>query len=461
MDLMQLQSPETERALLGALIMEPEILQGLDIAADDFCNGKHRIIFQVVDGLAARQEAVDYITVCSELDKRKQLDEIGGPAFVTSLIGTPGMSWAAPTYARELREKTRRRALVAQANRMAQDAYDQRVNIDECIPGYVNGLVSAAAVNQGAQHISQTMSELYDDVYHRMQNPTDIWGIPTGYTIFDNVTGGLQLGELMILAGTPAVGKSILGMNFAAGMAETAPGAIYSMEMKRSQVGRRLVSGHGQIPTRAMKTGRMEERDVPVFINAIEHFSHQPIYIADSQGWTTTSLRADLARLRAQHGIKWFVLDYLYLLNDGGEDEIERTQRASIGLKRACSELNLAGIAIHSLNKSGMGASRKGNTGGDGLPNGLDDLRGSGQVAYDTDLACFLTKYSAEALPDLQVEPQLRDYTRILWFGKGRELENPRQYVPFMQANEKNQAGRVIATFPAFVEVEEHVQSDR
>lgn len=454
--LQQLQSPETERALLGSIIMDPEILRGLDIRADDFYGQTNRIIFNVIDSLADQQEAIDYITICGELDKRKLLSEIGGPAYITKLVSTPGMSWAVPTYAKELRDKARRRDLLKLANQIAMSAHDQNLSIDETIPSFVNCLVDVSSVNHGARPLSEAMSELYDEVNDRMLNPSDIWGIPTGFPTFDNATGGLQQSELLIIAGAPGVGKSILGMDFAANMAKHAPGAIYSMEMKRKQVARRLVSGYSGIRTRSMKTGKIAEEELPVFTNAIEYFSSLPVHIDDSQGWTTTSLRADLARLKAQFGIKWFVLDYLFLLNDGGDDEIERTQAASKGLKRATNELDLAGIAIHSLNKTGMNTGRNAETGGDGLPMGLGDMRGSAQVAYDTDLACFLTKYNPDALPELKdVVPQnMRDYTRILWFGKGRELENPRQYVPLMQRMTKKGNQPPTAIYPAFVEVE-------
>lgn len=435
MDAPQLHSPSIERALLGSLLIDSDVMKSLDITADDFHIERHRWIFEAIDTLLRRHEAVDSMTVCAELDKRKRLAEVGGPAFVIGLYTSTPTSYNAPSYAGILREKTRRRRLLQLANQIAKAATDENLNIDATIPSFVNSLVCASSVAQGARPISEAMSELYDEVEARMKNLRDIWGIPTGFPTFDFTTGGLQKGEVMVLAGMPGVGKSILGNDLAAGMGKCAPGVIYSMEMKRKQVARRLVSGRAEIPTRDLKTGRVREDQAPLFTAAIEYFSSLPIHISDSQGWTTTSLRADMARLKAQFGIEWFLLDYLYLLKDGeGRDENERTMMASQGLKHTAMELDLAGIVIHSLNKSGMGSSRNAQVGADGLPNGLDDLRGSGQVAYDADLACFLTRYNPEVFPESERIPaRFKDNARVLWFGKGRELENPRQYVTLIQ----------------------------
>ena len=142
-----------------------------------------------------------------------------------------------------------------------------------------------------------------------------------------------------------------------------------------------------------------------------------------------------MARLKAQNGIEWFVLDYLYLLMDGASfaDEIERTALASKGMKRLTKELNLAGIAVHSMNKSGMETSKERQTTSGGIPT-MGNLRGSGQVVYDADLIVFITKYKAEIDTLFNATPQNeRDNVRVLWFGKGRELENPKKFIKLVK----------------------------
>jgi len=147
-----------------------------------------------------------------------------------------------------------------------------------------------------------------------------------------------------------------------------------------------------------------------------------------------------LSRLKAQQNISWFVLDYLYLLNDGGADEIERTSLASKGLKRICKDLNLAGIIIHSMTKGGMASE---------IPD-QSDLRGSGQAVYDADLITFLTKFKPMTRQEEKIKEKDRENLRTLWFGKGRELEDPQRYIHFTK----------FQGFPAFAEAATDVENE-
>lgn len=450
-EIARLNSPETEQAYLGCILIDGDVLTHTPLMPDDFMTVRNRWIYEAADAIRRRGDPVDYLTVTTELERAGHLAEAGGPAYLMTLINATPSSLNAPAYAEILREKRRRRQLVTIAQRIAQAAYDESQPADTGLGGFISDLASASSMPGGARPISEVLSRLYDEVEARMSDPRDVWGIPTGFRKFDLLTGGMQQGEVMIVAGLPGAGKSILGNDLAAGMAGNEPGAIYSMEMRDLSVMRRLVSGRSGIPTRSLKTGRIREEDFASFVHAIEHFSRLPVHISDSQGWTTTSLRADLARLKAQHGIKWVLLDYMYLLKDGeGKDENTRTLMQSEGLKRIASELDLAVLAIHSLNKSGMGGmgSRgKGEFNADDAGMGsLEDLRGSAQVVYNADLVCFLTKYNVNLFskPEDKIAAQYQDHARVLWFAKGRELENPKQCVILIQR----------AGFPKFAEHE-------
>ena len=422
-------SREAEEALIGSVLLNPEILPGLDIESQDFYDKKHRVIWQVLNEL----EQIDYVTVSERLKAKKKLAEIGGLDYLTRLINTTATSYHAGEYAKSVRDYARRRGLLKLANEIAKVAYDNDKSIDVVTPEFIQKLADTSRIKYGAEHIKKFMSELWDDVEKKSTNPQDIWGIPTGFPAFDRVTGGLQEGELMLLSGEPGVGKSIFAMQLAAQMGESAPGVIYSLEMGSAQVARRLVSGQAKVPTRNLKSGRLQDNDWTNITQAIEKLSDLPIYMSDSIGWTTTSLRADLARLKAQAGVKWFVLDYLYLLNDGqGMDEIARTQMAATGLKRLTKEIGPAGVAIHSMNKSGMGISE--------APTNAS-LRGSGQVVYDADLIIYLTKY--KQMDDIMYSADEQERMRTLWFGKGRELEDPRKYINLEKTDH----------FPTFKEV--------
>jgi replicative DNA helicase len=296
-------------------------------------------------------------------------------------------------------------------------------------PEFIKALADTGEIRGGAIPFRDVLSNLYDEVSERAESPLDIWGIRTGFPKFDKLTGGLQPGELFILSGEPGVGKSMLAMQMAAQMAKGQPGVIYSIEMKSISVARRLVSGKSSIPTRDLKTGKVREEDWPIFTHVFEELSDLPIHISDCARMNILSLRKDISRLVATQGIRWFVLDYLYLL-DEGPNEIERTQRASSGLKTICREFDLSGTAIHSMNKAGIASVGQGS---DDAPT-QDKLRGSGQSIYDADLIAFLTKYNPKSDPGLiKVLPKDQENVRMLWFGKGRELEDNDKMIKFVK----------------------------
>lgn len=423
---------ETEQALLGVILVDPEVMTTLDVQPSDFWQQKNRWIFEAMDAMRGKDRPIDYLTVHQELVNRGKMAEIG-EAYLVGLTSVEAHTWNAGAYAAILREKARRRALLAIANEAAKIATDTSRSLDADIPGLVNKLVDTTKSSDEARQWGSFFSEMYDEVSERAKNPRETWGIPTGIPTWDRHTGGLQPSELFILSGEPGMGKSMLAMDIAPTLARSAPGAIFSVEMPGIQVARRLASGRAEIPTRQLKTGWINGRE-PDFTQAVDDLSGLNIYMTDGAGWTTTSMRAELARLKAQHGVQWFILDYLYLLNDTGKDEIERTTVISQGLKRTCRELNMAGMAIHSMVKSGMGNG--------GAP-GQQSLRGSGQVIYDADTIAYLVKWTSELDPYYIPNIKDRENLRMLIFAKGREIE------------EKNAAVRLIqkAGLPRFGEM--------
>lgn len=419
-----LYATETEQALLNVILLDPEVLTGIDIQPTDFWNQRNRWVFDAIEALRQRGQSIDFITVHDELETRKHLAEIG-EAYLIGITTVEAHTWSAAAYAAILREKSKRRNLLAIANDAAKMATDSARNLDADLPGLINRMVDAAKQVDEARQWSVYFSELYDEVEARMANPGDTWGIPTGVPTWDKLTGGLQRGELFILSGEPGMGKSMLAMDIAPTLAKSVPGAIFSLEMPGMQVARRLASGNSEVPTHKLKTGRLAEGEAGKFADAVEHLAGLNIYMSDGSGWTTTSMRAELARLKARYGVQWFILDYLFLLNDGGANEIERTATISKGLKRTCRELNMAGLAIHSMNKAGM-------NGGAGAPE-QQSLRGSGQVIYDADTIAYLVKWNTELDPKFNPESKIKDYLRLLLFAKGREIETKNASVRLIQ----------------------------
>jgi len=416
---LQPHSREAEEALVGAVLKWPDDFDAIDVEPEDFYILRHRMIWQAFRALRSRNREIDELTVSEALRERKQLDDVGGSEYLSELIGCVPFGHNPQGSAEIVRGMAHRRNLLHLASEMAKASYDFQTDIQAKADEFMSRLAAANRMTGGAVHWSKFLSELYDEIDERAKDPKDIYGIQTGFADFDRVTGGLQLGESMILSGKPGVGKSMLAVQMAEQMADSAPGAIYSVEMKGRSVMRRLVSAKASVSTRALKSGRIDEGDWPAITQAIEALESKPVYMSDAAGWTTTSLRADLTRLKASCGVQWFVFDYLLLASDApGADEIERSAVISRNMKLICRHLDLAGVIIHSMNKEGIAAS---------VPD-QQNLRGSGQVSFDADLICFLTEYQQmspmEAIPKAD-----RDNVRMLFFGKGRELEDPRKYL--------------------------------
>ena len=366
-------SDEAEQAVLGAVLINQDVFKTLDLDADDFYVIRHREIWRAFQELALSGSLIDVLTVGEKLGE----ENAGLLKFVTHVPS----SMHAEYYADIVREKSRRRDIVNLASEMVKSAYKQESNLDDDIPEYMTRLVSSARMDAGAGHISVALSELYEEVQVRMKDPLEVWGIPTGFIEYDLMTGGHHPGEVTLLAGKPGLGKSIIAMQMAVGMASHSPGAIYEMEMGQTQTVRRSVSNKSRIETRKMRNGKVKDNELDKILGAIGEMENLPIFISDFTGWTTASMRADLARLKAQHNIQWFIVDYLYLLQDryGGDDH-ERLAYISKALKIICKDLDLAGLVIHSMTKSEMNSDNP----------SLAGMRGSGQIAYDADVAIYL-----------------------------------------------------------------------
>lgn len=422
---------EAESAVIGAVMINPDLINYIDLRVDEFYIGKNKVVWKAITDLARAHTSVDFVTLTERLESSGKLDAVGGAAGLTAYLSdTTYSSYNAKDYAAIVRDKARRRAILQAATDLAKLAHSEN-DIDAGISAHISALSTATQSSKGAVQWSTYFDQLYDEAAERYADPRDTWGIPTGFAAFDRVTGGLQPSELMILSGEPGVGKSILAMQMASNMADNAPGAIYSLEMTGRAVARRLVSAQAKIPTRAIKTGKLQDEEWEKLTRIIDILRNKPVYMSESETWTTASLRADLTRLKVQYQVKWFVVDYLYLMSDAGETETEKTQNISRGLKQICKALDLSGLAIHSMNKAGM---QNGDT---GKKPGQADLRGSAQVNYDADLICFLKEFTPVTSQEkLLIKPSEMDNMNTLWFSKGRELENPRRYIHLVkQAN--------------------------
>jgi replicative DNA helicase len=412
-------SVEAEQSVIGYVIVHPDRYAEIDLESSDFFIQRHSMIWEAIGSLRAQGKGIDFITIADELSRRGKLNEIGGVAALSNFVSYD-YSLEVETCAGLIKDNARRRKMIDLAGDIARAAYDQKSDIPTKTGEFIDRISKLAQSKSSAEHWQKYLSELYDDIVYRAEHPTETWGIPTGLSRFDKITGGAQKGESIIISGKPGVGKSMLAMQMGEGMALSEPGAIYSVEMSGKQVTRRSVSAISGVWSSKLKSGKLEDCDWPHITHAIEKLSALPVYMSDATGWTTTALRADLSRLKARYNIGWFVFDYLLLAGDAPNlEQTERTQIISRAIKLICRELFLAGVTVHSMNKAGIEKQRP----------DQQNLSGSAQVSYDADLICFLTEFVPVATVDGFISSQDQRNMRTLFFAKGRELEDPAKYL--------------------------------
>jgi replicative DNA helicase len=413
----QLFSQQAEEAFIGAALIDPGNLQQIDLEPEDIYIQRHRWIYEAMQALQSRKCDPDFITLTEELDRTGKLAELGGASEIVRLFNRTSSSLGLSQYADIIKGYARRRRVLKCASELAKAAYADG-EIDEQVSGVVDQLTTGIRPKNGAVHWSGALQRLYDRVEERAKNPTDIWGMRTGFTDYDRATGGLHQGESVYIAGEPGAGKSKLSLQMGVNLgAAGETGAIYSLEMKEWQITARAVSSMAKMATRKLKSGRLEGEDWSALIQAIEKASEYPIYLSDQSELTTGALRADLARLKLRYGIKWFVLDYMFLMadGDGKMDDTQRTALLSRRIKTIAADLDLAAVTVNSVTKEGMGASGA-------LTQ--KNVRGSGQVVHDADVICFITKH----IPDKSKWETEDENLVTVSFAKGRELENPKPF---------------------------------
>jgi len=362
---------ESEKALLGALLIDPAIMGQVSIKAEEFYLHSHGMIYSALQSLGA---AADITTIAELLKQRGQLDEIGGQAYLMKLVHDCPWSNNWEKYETAIIETSRRREVIEAYRQGATAAMNEGTDINQAVADVMTKLVNLSQPRHGTEPIKAHIERLYKSVEDRARDPKQIYGLVTGIEDFDKITHGLQKRETLILAGMPGSGKSILAFQIAAGMAEKGhPGCVYELEMSSEAILRRKASAISNIPVDNMRSGIGMNDKWESFLQAIEKLDRLPMYLTDNTNWDTVQLRADLARKKEKYGIEWFLIDYLDLLKAPGYDKYEKSEYLSQQLHGIAKDLDLAGLVIHSLNKAGYESA------------GMQNLSGSAKVSYDAD----------------------------------------------------------------------------
>jgi len=401
------QNVDAEEAILGALLIDPDaiIRVATFLNPEDFYREKHGWIYDTALTLHDRREPIDLLTVCDELEHRQQLDEVGGPAFITALTNAVPTSIHAEHYARIVERTATRRRLIEAAGQIAALAYQEADDVDEVVDRAEQILfgVSERRISRELVPIKQVLSKYYDRIEYLTLHRGELIGIPTGFQRVDKLLGGLQRSDLVILAARPSVGKTSLALSFAHNAAKKYGQrvAFFSLEMSNEQVVQRLISSETGIDAQRLRRGEIEQDEWGRFMKATNDLAETYFYIDDTPGASALELRTKARRLHAEVGIDLMVVDYLQLMRGDyrSENRVQEISSISRALKALARELNVPVLALSQLSRSVESRSDKRPI--------LSDLRESGALEQDADVVMFI--YRDEMYNDNTEWPNIAD----------------------------------------------------
>jgi replicative DNA helicase len=377
---------EAERSVLGAILVHNDAfnLAAQVIEPVDFYRDAHRRIFDKMISLNERNHAIDFITLKEELARAGELDEVGGPAYVASLADGVPRATNVEYYAKIVKEKATLRNLIYAANKILTNAYEADQESDLILDEAESAIFSVAEdrLKAGFIPMRDLVKESFPKIELLFEQKRLITGVPTGFADLDEMTRGLQGGDLIIIAARPSMGKTSLVLNISQYVA-TQPNltvGFFSLEMSKESLFIRLLTSEAQIDSHRLMSGAIGQKDYGRISHALETLSAMRLYIDDSSNISVLEMRAKCRRLMAEHGLNLIVIDYIQLMSGRGRFENRTLELASISrsLKGLAKELSVPIIVLSQL-------SRGPESRADHRPQ-LSDLRESGALEQDADV---------------------------------------------------------------------------
>ena len=383
------QNEEAERAVLGGILLEPEaIVKVIDILTpDDFYRPDHGVIYEACVDLFTKHQPIDLITLTDVLESHKKLKNVGGAAYLSSLVAQTTSTANIVHYAQIVQGKSVLRRLIQVANQINARAYDDEDDVINLLDNAEKSLFSVAERRLGANFIpvKNILSESFERIDELHRNRGTLRGVPTGFRELDDRLSGLQPSDLVIIAARPSMGKTALALNIAANAAikHKKSVGIFSLEMSKEQLVDRLITMEAMIDSWRLRTGNLQEDDFAKINFAMGELGEAPLFIDDTPLLGVMEIKAKARRLQAEHGLDLIVVDYLQLMEGsrrGSNYESNRVQEVSEisrGLKGLARELKVPVLALSQLSRAVE--SRPGSK----IPQ-LSDLRESGCLTGDT-----------------------------------------------------------------------------
>ncbi|MHC4258877.1 MAG: replicative DNA helicase [Planctomycetota bacterium] len=384
------ESLAAEAAVLGSMMVDPECISEVveELDRSSFYRAEHQMLFDAIVSLYEknRGEGLDAVLLRDELERRKQLESVGGVDYIARILESVPSSANVMYYARIVKDKMLLRELVTAAGAIMDDALSQsgqtNVALDEAERRIF--AVTDKNISGSAAAIKDLVSRSFEMIEKR--EGSHVTGLPTGYYELDDWTCGLQSGEMIIVAGRPSMGKTSLALNIAEhmGMVERIPVAIFSLEMGKQQLAERFLCSITEIDSQKVRKGMLSTEHYEKLRDACGELTDAPIYIDDTSSLTPLELRAKARRLKSQRDIRCIIVDYLQLMHLGGRVESRQQEITTISryIKALARELNIPVVVLSQLNRAPEGR--------EGHRPRMSDLRESGSIEQDADVVMLL-----------------------------------------------------------------------
>lgn len=384
-----------EQGVLGAMLLSKDAIAEAieEIKAHDFYKNSHQTIFETVLDLYGRGEPADAVTVAAELTRLGELNRIGGPTYIHTLVASVPTAANAAYYARIVHEKAILRRLVEAGTRIINMSYDEQGEVDDLVDRAQVEVYEVTDRRSGDdyQRLQDLLNNALSEIEAIANHDGRLIGVSTGFNELDSLLNGLQPGQLVIIAARPGMGKSTIGLDFAraASIKNKMTSAIFSLEMARNEIVMRLLSAESSIALQAMRSGKMSDTDWQRLARKMSAISDSPLFIDDSPNLTISEIRAKCRRLKQKHDLKLVIVDYLQLMSSGKkvESRQQEVSEFSRSLKLLAKELEVPVIAISQLNRSPEQRADKKPI--------LSDLRESGSLEQDSDVVMLIHREDA------------------------------------------------------------------
>lgn len=386
-------SVEAEQSVLGSLMIDTEawLLVGDRLREEDFYRADHRLFFRAIEALNEDDQPVDVVTVGEWLERNDKLTQTGGLTYLVELVDNTATAANVVAYSDIVRERSVLRRLAQVGTAITRDAFNpEGRNSTELLEQAEKSVFEIAErhsrVGSKVVGIKPLLAKALERIDHLHEQDSPITGVATGYETFDELTSGLQKGDLVIVAGRPSMGKTAFSVNIGehAAIKDQLKVVIFSMEMPGEQLAMRMMSSLGRIDQHKVRTGKLRDEDWPRLTSAVNMLREAQMFIDDTPALTPTELRARCRRLAKDGGLGLVIVDYLQLMQVPGTAENRATEISEISrsLKALAKELEVPVVALSQLNRGLEQRTDKRPV--------MSDLRESGAIEQDADVIVFI-----------------------------------------------------------------------